>query len=296
MSLCFKQEYEKVEVIVIDDGSTDDTSSIAKRLEQKWGKARFRYVQQQHRGACEARNLGIDLARGEFIQFLDSDDVLLPEKFAKQISALNQSNFPVAVCDFAYVEEDTNHILEVVSNSGDIRLKLLRFSGIAIHSPLVKACSIPPALRFHTELIRGQDVDFFLRYLMGVNGWAYTPGAWALYVCHSGERISDRNLKDLHWDVFYWSLFNYWKANKKVLNQKCNWMVPQYAMEIASTFYENGDRKNARSFSWKALRHPLSGTCLYRALSELAVSSLPVATVNKIRAFKRRNKVGVGDD
>jgi glycosyltransferase involved in cell wall biosynthesis len=76
-----RQTYTDWEIIVVDDGSRDDTKLI---LEQ-YGD-RIRYIYQQNQGVSIARNRGIELARGEFIAFLDADDYFLPDKIAAQIA------------------------------------------------------------------------------------------------------------------------------------------------------------------------------------------------------------------
>src|SRR5438874_1624069 len=75
------QTYTNFEVIVVDDGSTDDTRE---RLESVAG--RIRYLYQPNGGVSKARNRGIQEARGELIAFLDGDDEWLPEKLAKQLA------------------------------------------------------------------------------------------------------------------------------------------------------------------------------------------------------------------
>lgn len=67
------QSYSNIEVLLIDDGSTDDITPL-KELED----SRLRYIYQEHKGTSAARNLGIGLSSGEYIAFLDSDDVFLP--------------------------------------------------------------------------------------------------------------------------------------------------------------------------------------------------------------------------
>src|SRR3954463_8415699 len=74
------QTYDSIEVIVIDDGSTDGSLKVIK----SFGDA-VRIESQPNAGACAARNHGIDLARGEYVQFLDADDLLHPEKIARQM-------------------------------------------------------------------------------------------------------------------------------------------------------------------------------------------------------------------
>ncbi len=77
------QTYTNWECIIIDDGSTDNTGTIAK--EYIGADKRFHYIFQSNKGLSAARNAGLQLATGNLIQFLDADDVLLPLKFEKQL-------------------------------------------------------------------------------------------------------------------------------------------------------------------------------------------------------------------
>lgn len=75
------QTFTDWELLIIDDGSSDDTECVAARF----GDPRIRYVKSDRLGQSRAKNLGIDLARGEFIAFLDADDAWLPAKLEKQL-------------------------------------------------------------------------------------------------------------------------------------------------------------------------------------------------------------------
>jgi glycosyltransferase involved in cell wall biosynthesis len=77
------QSYSPVEIIVVDDGSTDDTAGAISRL-----GAAVRYVWQPNQGVSVARNVGITLAQGDLLAFLDSDDLWEPEKLTWQVVAL----------------------------------------------------------------------------------------------------------------------------------------------------------------------------------------------------------------
>lgn len=81
------QEDVEVEVIVVDDGSTDDTRAVVERHEGAWGE-RFRYVRQENAERSVARNHGFSLSRGEFVAFLDSDDLWRPHHLSKCVEAL----------------------------------------------------------------------------------------------------------------------------------------------------------------------------------------------------------------
>jgi glycosyltransferase involved in cell wall biosynthesis len=78
----FNQDYQPIEVIVVDDGSTDSSAKIAKSFKN------IRYIYQANQGPSAARNTGITISQGEFIAFLDSDDMWMPEKLSLQINYL----------------------------------------------------------------------------------------------------------------------------------------------------------------------------------------------------------------
>ena len=83
VSSVLSQTYANVEVIVVDDGSTDDTEQVISGMDE-----RVRYIRQENAGVSAARNRGLEAARGELIAFLDSDDLWLPWKLEAQVGLL----------------------------------------------------------------------------------------------------------------------------------------------------------------------------------------------------------------
>ena len=88
------QTYPNIEVIVVDDGSTDDSLGVI----QSFGD-RIRWETGPNRGGCAARNRGIAISRGEFLQFLDADDLLYREKLERQVNAAGERNGTLIFCD-----------------------------------------------------------------------------------------------------------------------------------------------------------------------------------------------------
>lgn len=91
------QTYKNIEIIVIDDGSTDGTGDI---LQKKYDN-RIKYVYKKNEGLSKARNTGINYSRGEYIQFLDADDLIESNKISVQIEQLiNTKEVAVSYCDY----------------------------------------------------------------------------------------------------------------------------------------------------------------------------------------------------
>ncbi|GAB4136941.1 MAG: hypothetical protein Fur0046_10760 [Cyanobacteria bacterium J069] len=85
-----RQDYANLECWIINDGSTDDTETIAQRLTQQ--DPRVQYRAQPNSGVSAARNLGAQCARGEWVQFLDGDDWISPDKLSRQLAAVAGRN------------------------------------------------------------------------------------------------------------------------------------------------------------------------------------------------------------
>lgn len=81
------QTHSDFELIIVDDGSQSETSKIAR----EYSDPRIRYYYQENRGMATARNRGVELAQGEYIAFLDHDDVWLPEKLEKQLETFHSN-------------------------------------------------------------------------------------------------------------------------------------------------------------------------------------------------------------
>ncbi len=98
------QTYRPVEIIVADDGSTDGTADLLVEYE-----GRVTCVRQERKGPASARNLGLDVARGDFVAFLDADDVWLEEKLERQIARFEQRpNLDLLYTAFSYFWEPSS--------------------------------------------------------------------------------------------------------------------------------------------------------------------------------------------
>jgi glycosyltransferase involved in cell wall biosynthesis len=88
------------EIIIVDDGSTDGTEQLARVLQDRYSSVRYlTHINRKNRGVSESRNLGITKARGEFISFIDADDIMLPYRYDKTLSVLKDNDHTDIVLD-----------------------------------------------------------------------------------------------------------------------------------------------------------------------------------------------------
>ena len=137
------QTYQDFEIIVVDDGSTDNTEEVVK----SFNDPRIRYIRhEENKGAAAARNTGIKAAKGKFIAFQDSDDEWLPKKLEKQMEAFDNASPKVGVVytGFWSIEGNVKRYSlnkEIVHKEGDIHSQILQGNFIGTPAAVVKkAC------------------------------------------------------------------------------------------------------------------------------------------------------------
>ncbi len=157
------QTHADWEALVIDDGSTDETSAVADRFAQR--DPRFRVVRQPNAGVSAARNNGIAQATGEWLLFLDADDTMTPTHLELMTAALAQDNSLDAVtCGWASVSMDG---YRTCTNLPDVEGDLFEHLAVdwrfAIHACLVRKSLAQEVGGFDVELCTSEDWDFWQR-------------------------------------------------------------------------------------------------------------------------------------
>jgi len=159
------QTYQDFELIVVDDGSKDDTEDIVTKIND----ARIIYVRhERNKGAHAARNTGIAMARGEYIAFQDSDDVWLPEKLERQIQAFKiaTENVGVVYTGFWRIEGDKKTYIpspKLQRLEGDIHNELLRDNFVGTPVAVIKRECFAKAGVFDEGLPCLEDWELFIR-------------------------------------------------------------------------------------------------------------------------------------
>lgn len=157
------QEWDDLEIIVVDDGSTDETPEVLDALARE--HRNFRWFRQENAGAAAARNRGIEEARGEFVAFLDADDLWLPGKLAAQFAALAER--PAAAFSYTDVTlrhpNGTDEDLACGVPEQPLLLQLLGGNLFATPTVLARRECFREVGLFDASLRTGEDWDMWLR-------------------------------------------------------------------------------------------------------------------------------------
>jgi glycosyltransferase involved in cell wall biosynthesis len=196
------QTHRGVELIVVDDGSTDQTVEIL----QGFGN-QFRWFVQANRGPAAARNVGLTHACGEFVTFLDADDWIFPRKVERQLSVLRTPAAPHwTYCDVEYVDERNERVAFASERfayaarpylEGSLFPQIIQGNFIPVHAPLIRRTCIETVGAFNEDpqMIGLEDWDFLLRLADRFQA-SYVPEVLAGCVVRKGSLSADPATRD----------------------------------------------------------------------------------------------------
>lgn len=197
------QTWPSLEVIVVDDGSTDDSAAIVAAQSDP----RLQLVRQTNRGAAAARNAALARARGDYLQFLDGDDLLHPEKIARQMAQLERAPART-VASAAWARFTTDPATAVFSpepvwcDASGLDWLVLSWTGGGMMHPaawLTPAEVARAAGPWNERLSLDDDGEYFARVLLASSGVQHCRDARVYYRSHAGGSLSHAKTPSAWW-------------------------------------------------------------------------------------------------
>lgn len=222
-----EQTYPNIELIVVDDGSRDNSLSVAKKFESK----KVKILTQSNKGASAARNYGLREASGNFIQFLDADDLLSPNKIEEQTNLLLGNETVVAVCPTIHFFDGEDFSSKTISDewycnsfNNPVEFLIRLYGGYETEGAMIQPNSwltpkkiIDRAGFWDERLSLDDDGEFFCRVILASTGIVCSVKAINYYrKFYSNQSLSSKTnaiavqsallsleLKQQHLSAFY---------------------------------------------------------------------------------------------
>jgi glycosyltransferase involved in cell wall biosynthesis len=292
------QTYPCTEIIVIDDGSTDRTSDLIRSYGQQV-KAEFG----PNRGASAARNRGTNLARGEFIQYLDADDLLLRDAIGQRVAALQATGTEVAYSDWEKFVEIAPGAFEV----GERIAGCIEDLDVNPDIAQLRFWAPPAALTYRRTIVEKiggwkdwlpiiQDARFLQDAGLVGGRFVHVPSVGARYRVHRGTSLSRRSEAAFVTDVYrnLCDLQAIFEARRKMNGEMCRAFAEGYDYVARTLFFH--DSKAFRdcmvrlhelnpgfSFSWPKVASLASRVVGFKVASEL------LAWLTRLRRILKRS-------
>ena len=184
------QTLEGIQIILVNDGSKDNSGNIAKECEKN-NKNRIIYVEKENGGLSDARNYGLKYATGDFIAFLDSDDYIEKNAYEEMYNKAIEENADYVECDFIW--EFPNKIRVDKQYPYKNKKEMLSFVRVVAWNKLIKRQLITDNNLEFPKGLRYEDVEFTYKLIPFINKFAYVDKPFIHYVQREGSIANVQN-------------------------------------------------------------------------------------------------------
>ena len=247
-----EQTVDDIEIILVDDGSTDNTREL---IQNKYGD-QVRYVYQENQGMAGARNTGIKNAQGDYIAFLDSDDYWYSAKLERQMSLAEEHpeyGLLASRCDKIQCSERTKKLRRPLSyqgrrgKSGWVLNDLFQANFIRTSTVIIRRDCFNRIGLFDEKLIRGEDIDFWLR-MAAVYPIGFINESLTVYLDNPDGVSTD----SLVGRLYRLSVFEKDYLKKKIPKSLYNRRMAMNYNKIGRHYLQRGDREKGLVYLKKA--------------------------------------------
>ena len=248
------QTYDNIEIIIVDDASTDNTKEIVKEIIKKDNRVKY-YSYKTNKGACYARNYGIKKATGKYISFQDSDDEYVIDKIERQYENLIKNKSDMDFCKISINNDNSTIIIPAQNHVNSIKNnmvveELCNGNFISTVAIFVKK-EIVERYMFDDDLPRLQDYDLVLRMVPNIKTSFTDKALVNAFVSNDSISKSDEKLKAAISDMLG-KKYNLNKELQKILNET---LLKTYIIKIENYYNKQiDDLKNENELNVNDLK------------------------------------------
>ena len=237
-----EQSYQELEIIILDDGSQDETNKIC----QKYAKmdSRIILISKKNTGVSDTRNVGIHNANGKYIIFVDSDDYVTPNYVEVLVREVENENVQMACAEYFYVKEEKESVHEskllkdekkIISGSDAINMLHEKngFQGYLWNKIFFKNIIINENILFDSKIKIWEDMLFCLKYLTKKEKVVYINKPVYYYVQRENSAINDDNVWNENTQSI--ALEAMWKIVVSMKGKFHNYIRDYYANDLAGS-------------------------------------------------------------
>lgn len=203
-----KQDTKDFEIIIVDDGSTDDSCEVAERLLSESKLTNYRIIKKKNGGVSSARNKGLSEANGEYVIFLDGDDYVAANFTNCLYKALDEHNYPEIICwGYDKVQEDgsvvwsyfnQNHIEKRSMSGPDVLNKIIFEKNMSIWTGSIAYRTnhlIENGISFTESCTSGEDLEFIYKAVSGADRVIFINEILSFYLQREGSITNSYSIK-----------------------------------------------------------------------------------------------------
>lgn len=281
------QTLEEIEIILVNDGSKDESIKVAKDFEQKY-PAKIRYYEKPNGGLGDARNFGIKFAKGEYIAFLDSDDYVEPTMYEEMYEMAIKEKSDMVECDFwwEYPNKKKDDRGVEYKNQNDMLLK----ARVVAWNKLIKKeiYEKHPEARFAVGL-RYEDVEGFYKILPYINKVSFIRKPFIHYVQRNNSISNTQNKKNEEMFIVLDNVLNYYKEKNiyEKFEKELEYTYTRYllcsSLKRISKIQEKQIRKDLLEKTWNELNTKFPDWKKNKILnSNWSLKNMYIKSVNKM--------------
>ena len=279
------QTLSDIEIITVDDGSTDDSKKIIKKFTEKYPE-KLKYYYKENGGLSSARNFGIPHAHGEYIAFLDSDDYIEPTMYEEMYNVAKKENSDMVECDFIW--EYPNKKVYDCGKIYNGKKEALEKARVVAWNKLIKREIIEKEKIEFPYGLRYEDIEFFYKLLPNLNKISFVKKFFIHYVQRENSIVNTQNNKTR--DIFkvldnvidYYNNNNFFNEYKEQLEYTYVRLLLCSSLKRMCKIRNKGERKKALEDTWNNINSKFPNWKKNKLLKKKSLKNIYMRSVNRV--------------